>query len=408
MSVLALVGATVLPVSSDPIGDGVILVDGGRILAVGPRAEVPIPDGAEVVDLTGHTVIPGLVDTHSHIGSTGDLNERSGPLQITVSAIDAIDARHPSIALARAGGITTANVMPGSGNLIGGQTAYIKLRDADTVDELLTCADRTKDVCGGLKMANGTNPQGQGAYPRTRMGAASQVRNRFEAAQRKLASQPAPSSKRKAPSPPPVDPEDRILFQVLKGERTVHFHTHRADDVATILSLARQFGFTPVLHHVSEAWKVVDLIAESGVPCSLILIDSPGGKEEATEIRMENAALLAARGVHVAIHTDDPITDSRLFLRSGALAVRAGLPEDAALAALTLEGARMLGLDDRVGSIEPGKDADLVVLSGAPFSTWTHVEQTWVEGELLYDRSRPEDTRFERGGWAVPDRGITP
>jgi imidazolonepropionase-like amidohydrolase len=134
------------------------------------------------------------------------------------------------------------------------------------------------------------------------------------------------------------------------------------------------------------------------------VIDSPGGKEEALELRLETAAILAAAGVAVALHTDDPITDSRLFLRSGGLAVRGGLPEAEALAALTLNGARMLGLQDRVGSLEPGKDADLVVLSGPPFSVWTQVEQTWVEGLRVFDRADPVDLRYATGGWDVVDR----
>ena len=153
-----------------------------------------------------------------------------------------------------------------------------------------------------------------------------------------------------------------------------------------------------MLHHVSEAWKVTELLGERQVNASLILLDSPGGKEEALEIKLENPALLEDAGAVVALHTDDPITDSRLFLRMGAQAVRGGLSEAAALRALTLNGARMLRVDDRTGSLEAGKDADFVVLSGEPFSTWTQVEQTWVEGELVFDRSRPEDRRSAVGG----------
>jgi imidazolonepropionase-like amidohydrolase len=373
---------------------------------------VAVPDGAVVHDVSGRVLIPGLVDTHSHIGSTGDLNEMSGPLQPQLSAIDAIDPTHPSLHLARAGGLTTVNVMPGSGNLVGGQTAYLKLRRAPTIDELLVCRDRRTDVCGGLKLANGTNPQGQGAYPRTRMASAQQVRALWtEAAARRaeLDAAAAPSDKKRrkrAEAPPTPEPDPRLdpLVEALRGERIVHHHTHRADDIVTVLDMVEQFGFRVVLHHVSEAWKVADAIAADPTPCSLIVIDSPGGKEEALEIRASNAAVLADLGVPVALHTDDPITDSRWFLRSGGLAIRDGLSEEAALAALTLRGAEMLGLDDRVGSLEVGKDADLVVLSGAPFSVWTHVLETWVEGTRVFDRADPDDARYATGGYDVADR----
>lgn len=442
--VVAFVGAEVRPVSGPIVPDGVVIVRDGKLAAVGPRASTPIPAGAEVRDVTGKVIVPGLVDTHSHVGAsgTGELNEMSGPLQPQVSAIDTIDATHPSLQLAQAGGITTVNVMPGSGTLIGGHTAYLKLRDAPTVDELLYCAERRRDEggtgCGGLKMANGTNPQGEGGFPRTRMGAAAQVRAVFEEARAaaeskkkphkakakatakaegKPAAKPAAEDVSAAAAPGADDPGLRTpvsgpkrdfakdpIAEVLRGDRIVHYHTHRADDIVTILALAREYGFRPVLHHVSEGWKVAGAIAAAGVPCSVIALDSPGGKEEALEMRLETAAILDRAGVKVALHTDDPITDSRLFLRSGALAIRGGLPEDVALRALTLNGAEMLGLDARVGSLDPGKDADLVVLSGPPFSIWTHVEQTWVDGVKVFDRSDPVDVRYATGGWEAGAR----
>jgi imidazolonepropionase-like amidohydrolase len=395
---LVLEHATIHPVASDPIEDGVLVVDGARIVSVGVAGSVVVPPDAVRIDLTGKHLVPGLVDTHSHIGTThGDLHEASGPLQPMVSAVDSIDVTHPSLELARAGGITTVNIMPGSGNLVGGQTAYLKLRDGVIVDDLLLCADRRSEICGGLKMANGTNPiEPSGTWPRSRMGAAAQARQLFVEAKTRQAD--SGQKKRKQTDRRPdlrLDP----IVEVLDGRRIVHFHTHRTDDVATALSIADEFGFRPVLHHVSEAWKAVDLLAERGAPCSLIIIDSPGGKEEAVEIAARSAAALEQRGVKVAFHTDDPITDSRLFLRSAGLAVRAGMTEAGALRALTLSGAEMLGLEKRVGSIEVGKDADFVVLSGPPLSVWTHVEQTWVDGAKVFDRADPDDLRFAVGGW---------
>ncbi len=403
----AFVGARVLTGTGEVIEDGVVIVAGGRITHVGPRNRTEVAGGVTVHAVVGKVIIPGLVDTHSHIANTGDLNEGSGPLQPGLSAIDAIDPTHPSVRLAQAGGITTANIMPGSGNLMGGQTAYVKLRDATTIDQMLFCADRRTEVCGGMKMANGTNPQGEGAYPRTRMAAAFQQRGQLlegKAHARGGDDGDKKKKKKKEQGPPSPDLAKDPLAEIVAGERTVHFHTHRADDIVTAMLMAEEYGFDIVLHHVSEAWKVAESIAEHQAPCSLIIVDSPGGKEEATEIQAENAAVLEGLGVPVALHTDDPITDSRLFLRMAALAIRAGMSEEGALAALTRVPAQMMRLSDRVGTLEVGKDADLVVLSGPPFSVWTHVEQTWVDGVKVFDHTDPEDRHLATGGWDAPDR----
>ena len=410
---VAYTGATIHPVASDPIENGILLVTDGKIDDIG--TDVAVPDDAQRVDLSGKVVIPGLVDTHSHIANTGDLNERSGPLQPQISAIDALDPTLPSVQRAQAGGLTTVNVMPGSGNLVGGQTAYLKLRDANTIDAMLLCGDRRTEVCGGMKMANGTNPRnGRGGYPSTRMASAASVRDLFLGAQKYRAGlAPASDGKKKKkkggdkPSGVPLKKRDfgkDALLQVMDGDRIVHFHTHRADDIVTAVKLSEEFEFEVVLHHVSEAWKVADFIAEHAVPVSLIIVDSPGGKEEAAEIRAENAAVLEQLEGLISLHTDDPITDSRLFLRAGAMAIRAGMTEEGALAALTLSGARQLGLDRRVGSLEVGKDADFVVLNGPPFSVWTQVEQTWIDGEKVFDRSDPTDRLYATGGHEVADR----
>jgi imidazolonepropionase-like amidohydrolase len=191
------------------------------------------------------------------------------------------------------------------------------------------------------------------------------------------------------------------LVQVLDGKRIVHHHTHRHDDILTVLRLAKEFGFRVVLHHVSEAWKVANEIAAAGAPASIIVLDSPGGKLEAVDIRWENGAALEKAGALVAFHTDDGITDSRLFLRSAAFGVRAGMSRKTALEALTINGAKMLDLQDRIGSLKPGKDADFIILSGDPLSVYTHVEQTWVEGRKMFDRSNPDDKKYAVGGYNV-------
>ena len=181
----------------------------------------------------------------------------------------------------------------------------------------------------------------------------------------------------------------------------MHHHTHRSDDILTVLRLREEFGFKVVLHHVSDAWKVADEIAASGAGCSIIMLDSPGGKLEARDVDWRNGAELANRGVLTAIHTDDPITDSRWMLRSAALAVRGGMSREKAIESVTLAGAKLLGLDGRTGSLEAGKDADFAILSGDPLSTYTRVEQTWVEGEKIFDLARPEDQLMAEGGYGA-------
>jgi imidazolonepropionase-like amidohydrolase len=189
-----------------------------------------------------------------------------------------------------------------------------------------------------------------------------------------------------------------ILGEVLRGERIAQHHTHRHDDILTVLRLQREFGFRVVLHHVSDGWKVADEIAAAKVPCSLIVVDSPGGKLEARDVDFKTGAVLERAGAVVGFHTDDPVTDSRLFLRSGALAVRVGMTRSGALKGMTLAGAQMLDLQDRVGSLEAGKDADFIVLSGDPFSVYTQVLETWIEGRRVFNREDAKDRLYATGG----------
>ena len=391
---VAFTGARLLPISSAPIDDGVLVVEAGKIVAIGTRDAVTIPEGAVVRAVDGMVLMPGLVDTHSHIGG-GSGADRSTPIQPEVRILDSIDVRSASFQRAQAGGITVANVMPGSGHLLSGQTVYLKLRDGGTIEEL-TMQRPDGAVAGGIKMANGTNSRRDPPFPGTRAKSAALVREQYvkaSAYREKLRAAEAGEG-----DTPTRDLAMEALVEVLDGIRIVHHHTHRHDDILTVLRLRDEFGFRVVLHHVSDAWKVADEIAAAGVPSSIIVIDSPGGKLEARDNRMENGAALEAAGAPVAFHTDDWITDSRLFLRSAALAVRAGMTREKALAGLTLEAAKMLDLQDRVGSLEVGKDADLVLLDGDPLSVYTHVQETWVEGVRVFDRSDESDRLWAVGG----------
>jgi imidazolonepropionase-like amidohydrolase len=390
---LAFVGARILPVTGDPIEEGVLVVAGGRIVAVGPKGTA-VPDGAIVRNLAGRVLMPGLVDTHSHVGSVA-AGDPSGPIQPEVRVLDAFDVREASVQRAQAGGITTANVMPGSGHLVSGQTLYIKLRDGNTIEDLLI-TNRAGRVAGGLKMANGTNSRRDPPFPGTRAKSASLVREKFIAAQEYQ--EKVERAKGDPEKMPARDLGLEILGEVLRGERIAQHHTHRHDDILTVLRLQREFGFRVVLHHVSDGWKVAEEIAAAKVPCSLIVVDSPGGKLEARDVDFKTGAVLEKAGAVVGFHTDDPVTDSRLFLRSGALAVRAGMTRAGALKGMTLAGAQMLDLQDRVGSLETGKDADFIVLSGDPFSVYSQVLETWIEGRRVFNREDPKDRIYATGG----------
>lgn len=389
-------GATVITMAGDVIENGTLLVQNGKILAVGDVVPMPLTADLDEHDVSGMVILPGLVDTHSHLGGPWAA-DGSEPIQPECRTLDAINVRDAGFQKAQAGGITTANLMPGSGHLLSGQTLYLKLRDAGKIEDLLIVEDGV--VAGGVKMANGTNSQKDAPFPGTRGKSAALVREAFVAAQdyqRKIRDAGDDASKR-----PDRDLGMETLVDILEGRRVVHHHTHRHDDVLTVLRLQREFGFRVLLHHVSEAWKVADEIAAAGAPCSIIVLDSPGGKHEAVDLDWRNGSVLESAGVSVSIHTDDPITDSRWLLRSAAYAVRAGMSRDAALAAVTSEAARQLDLFHRIGSLEEGKDADFVILDGDPLAVRTRVQETWVDGVRVFDLDDEQDRTWAEGGYGA-------
>jgi len=393
----AFVNARIIPIVGPAIEQGILLVRNGKIVAVGDARTVRLSSDVNIIDVRQKVIMPGLVDTHSHIGG-GSGGDASSPIQPDVRLMVGLNVRSSSLQRAQSGGITTVNVMPGSGHLDSGQTLYIKLRDnAGKVDDLFIY-DKEGKYMGGIKFANGTNPirAGGGTFPGTRAKSAALVRDQFIKAQDyRDKIKKAGSDTTKLPA---RDLAMEALVEVLDKKRVVHFHTHRHDDIMTAIRLHKEFGFRMVLQHVSEAWKVADEIAKANVPASIIFIDSPGGKLETMDIDFRNGAALEKAGAVTGFHTDDGITDSRWFLRSGGLAVRAGMSREKALYALTMANAIMLDLQDRVGSLEAGKDADFIVLSGDPLSVYTNVLETWVEGKKVFDRSDPKDFLLQVGG----------
>ena len=400
---IAFTGALIYPIAGPPVQGGVLVVQKGKIVSVGAAGSM-IPAGAEVIDATGKVIMPGMVDSHSHLGGPQG-GDASAALNPDARAMDAVNPTSDGFKKALAGGITTINVMPGSGHLMSGQTIYIKMREGKIIEDLLIINE--KGLYGGLKMANGTNPMRStpGAFPGTRAKSAAMVRELFIKAQEyKKKIDKAGKDESKMPE---RDLRMESLVEVLNGKRVVHFHTHKANDVLTAIRLSQEFGFKPVLHHVSEGWKVAKEIAAAGLASSIITIDAPGGKMEAMNVSLNTGAALEKAGAAVGFHTDDGITDSRFFIRSAALMVRVGMSRAKALEGLTLAGAKMLDLGTRVGSLEKDKDADFIILSGDPFSIYTRVEQTWVEGIKRWDISKPADKAFLTGGYDVysPIRG---
>ncbi len=408
----AFVGAHIIPVNGAEIDRGVLVVRDGKIVAVGAEGSVTVPPDAQRHDVSGKVIMPGLVDTHSHVGGVGG-GDGSSPIQPGVRVMDSLNSMDSGYRRVVAGGITTANVMPGSGHLLSGQTVYLKMRrdqgQAPRTIEQMFILNAAGKPSGGIKMANGTNSIGQPPFPGTRGKSAFLVREQFIRAQEyaaKIKAAKGPDGTVDQSKMPPRDLGMEALVDVMEGRTIVHHHTHRADDIMTVLRLRDEFGFRVVLHHVSEAWKVADEIAaaekKGGVlGCSVIVVDSPGGKLEAVNVSMQTGAALAKAGATFGYHTDDWITDSRLFLRMAALGVRGGLSRELALRALTLSGAEMLDLKDRIGSLEAGKDADFLVLSGDPLSVYTKVEQTWVEGSKVFDRADERDRLYQVGGFGA-------
>lgn len=363
---------------------GTILLDGGKIVSVGER--VAVPSDATVVDATGKVVMPGFVESHSHVGlwSDGvageghDFNETSEPVTPHMRAIDGINPLDGAFPEVLAAGITTLMTGPGSANLFGGEWAALKPVGM-IVEEMVLRAP-----CG-LKLALGENPKrvygAQKKSPITRMGEAALIREAFLKAQSYSAKlERAVNGDGEAPE---RDLRLEPLVRALRGEEKTRIHAHAAQDIVTAVRLAREFGLDVVIEHATEGWKIADFLAREKVPVSLGPFHLGRPKIEMAPMTLESPGILARAGVTIAIHMDATSATSYLPVFAG-LAVRAGLDEEEALRAITINAARISGIDDRVGSLEPGKDADVLVLSGHPFDWRTKVERVYINGELAH------------------------
>ncbi|MFC2078516.1 amidohydrolase [Candidatus Bipolaricaulota bacterium] len=395
----AITGATILT-PEQTITDGTILIEGGKITAVG--SDVQVPAGTDVLDASGKYVIPGMIDAHCHTGifadgvgwNHSDGNEMTDPVMPHLRAIDAIHPEDKAFQDLRESGVTTIGTGPGSGNLVGGMTAVVKTRGR-TMEEMLV------RFPAGMKMALGENPKRvygeQKRTPSTRMGNAGVLREYLTKAQaylskkakheQKLADFKAGVDEAKEPEPFEIDLKMEALGRILTQEIPAHIHAHRADDIMTAIRLAKEFDLDLILIHATEGYKIADILAEEGVPCipGPVLISRM--KYELRELSTKNAAVLSKAGVKVAIQTDQ-FSAVRYIRLDAAVAISEGMSDEDALRAITLTPAEILKVDDRVGSIAAGKDADLVVLSAHPFDVaHSRVERVLIEGEVVYEEA---------------------
>ena len=399
--------ATILTAAGPTIRAGSILLQNGKIVAVGVSLAAP-PD-AIIVDGTGEYVTPGIIDVHSHLGvyaapgtsALDDGNEATNPVTANVWAEHSVWPQDPQFPRVLAGGVTTIQVLPGSANLIGGRSAILKVVPSRTVQGM-----KFPGAKYGLKMACGENPKRVYASrgPSTRMGNVAGYRTAWIAAEAYRRKWDAWNAT-KTGEPPARDLGLETLAEVLRGNILVHTHCYRADEMAQMLDIAKEFGYqVRAFHHGVEAYKIADLLASAGTG-AVLWADWGMFKLEAMDSIRANLALVDAAGAKAIIHSDDP-NGAQHLNQEVAKAMAAGnalgmnISEEKAVRWMTINPAWALGLDAKIGSLEAGKNADVTLWSGDPFSVYTHAEKVWIDGALLFDRSDPAQnwkTDFELG-----------
>jgi len=399
--------ATLLTAAGPVIKGGSILLQNGKIAALG--ANVSGPPDALVIDGTGKYVTPGIIDVHSHMGdyavpgtfSNSDGNEATNPNTANVWAEHSVWPQDPEFPRALEGGVTTVQILPGSANLIGGRSAVLKVVPSRTVQGM-----KFPGAKYGLKMACGENPKRvyEQRGPSTRMGNMAGWRAAWIAAERYRRTWDAYTAAPKG-EPPARDLGLETLAEALRGNINVHMHCYRADEMAQVIDMSKEFGYhVTAFHHAVEAYKIGDLLAKNNIT-AVMWADWGGFKMEALDSVRANIGLVDAAGARATIHSDDGIGVQHLnqeVAKAMVAANRAGLHVDEAKAIqwMTINPAYSLGLQDKIGSLEVGKDADVVLWSGDPFSIYSRAEKTWIDGALLFDAKDPRAqwrTDFELG-----------
>ncbi len=409
---------TVMTAAGPMIRNGSVLLRDGKIAEVG--TSVASPADALVIDGAGKYVTPGIIDTHSHIGAggvpsdngtqTNDVNEATAPVTAHVWVEHSVWPQDPQFPRTLAGGVTTIQVLPGSANLIGGRSATLKVVPSRTVQGM-----KFPGAKYGLKMACGENPKRVYAQrgPSTRMGNVAGYRAAWIQAEGYRRRWDKWNADKKG-DPPARDLGLETLAEVLRGNILVHNHCYRADEMAQMIDIAKEFGYRiRSFHHGVEAYKVADLLAQNDISAS-VWADWGAFKLEAADGVRGNAALLNRAGVRTIIHSDDASGEQRLnqeAAKAMAEGNRIGVPvtEDEAIKWLTINAAWALGIDDRTGSLQAGKNADLVLWSGDPFSVYSRPEKVWIDGAMMFDRLDPSQqwrTDFELGFVPINRGGI--
>jgi imidazolonepropionase-like amidohydrolase len=391
--VIFIQNATILTVSHGTIERGSILIKDGKIAEIGPALKAP--KDAKVIDAEGQFVMPGIIDCHSHIAVEGSVNEGSVSVSSIANIAEVLNSEDVDIYRDLAGGVTTANVLHGSANSIGGQTIVIKLRWGQPAAKL-----PFEGALPGIKFALGENPKrsnfsipGQPKrYPASRMGVEETIRGAFTEARDYKNSWDVYNKRIAAGEknliPPRRDLRLEPLVEVLEGKRYVHSHCYREDEILMLMRVAKEFGFkVRTFQHVLEGYKVADELAAAGVGASTFS-DWWAYKVEAYDAIPYNAALMTRRGVVVSINSDDAAEATHLNQEAAKSMKFGGLTHDEALKLVTINPAMQLGIDKRVGTIDVGKDADLVIYNHDPLSAYAVAQKTVVDGKILFDRDK--------------------
>ena len=375
----ALNNCHILTMAEKEYKNGIIIIEDGKIKKIGSKNEIKIPNKAEIIELEGKTVMPGMVDAHTHIGideegigwEGEDYNEKINPSTPHLRALDGINPRDQGLKDALNHGITTVMTGPGSANVIGGRSVVIKTK-GENIDDMII----REPV--GVKGAFGENPKKvyseKEKSPTTRMATAAILRKKLTEAKNYL-------NRKENDEEFEPNLEHETLIKLIKKEIPLKAHAHRADDIMTAIRIAEEFNINLTLEHCTEGHKITDKIAEKNIPAIVGPLMTSRSKVELKDRSNTTPAKLNEAGVKIALMTDHPVVPIQYLPINAALAIKGGLPEKEALKAITINPAEILGISDQVGSLEPGKDADLVLIDGDPLDVRTNIEKVFVNGK---------------------------